>query len=211
MGERVENGHGARKHTIAVLVENRFGVLSRVAGLFSARGYNIESLSVGETLDPTVSRMTLVVRGDEFVIEQVVKQLHKLIDVIKVSDLTADSHVERELVLVRVNAEPQHRAEILRTADIFRAKVVDVTPATLTLEVTGDESKLDAIIELLRPLGIQEVVRTGKVAIARGSKTVRKRPEEKLGKGPDAARRRRDAMNQLDEPSRDPRVVGFVD
>ncbi len=207
----MENGHGARKHTIAVLVENRFGVLSRVAGLFSARGYNIESLSVGQTLDPTVSRMTLVVRGDEFVIEQVAKQLHKLIDVIKVIDLTQEDHVERELVLVRVNAEPQHRAEILRTVDIFRARVVDVTPATFTLEVTGDESKLDAIIELLRPMGIQEVVRTGKVAIARGSKTVRKRPEEKLGKGPDAARRRRDAMNQLDEPSRDPRVVGFVD
>ena len=202
---------GITKHTIAVLVENKFGVLSRVAGLFSARGYNIESLSVGETLDPTVSRMTLVVRGDEFVIEQVVKQLHKLIDVIKVIDLTREDHVERELVLVRVNAEPQHRAEILRTADIFRAKVVDVTPTTFTLEVTGDETKLDAIIELLRPMGIQELVRTGKVAIARGSKTARKRPDEKLGKGPDAARRRRDVMNQLEEQSRDPRVVGFVD
>jgi acetolactate synthase-1/3 small subunit len=193
----VHNGQGAKKHTIAVLVENRFGVLSRVAGLFSARGYNIESLSVGETLDPTVSRMTLVVRGDEFVIEQVVKQLHKLIDVIKVIDLTAEDHVERELVLMRVNAEPQHRAEILRTADIFRAKVVDVTPSTFTLEVTGDESKIDAIIELLRPVGIQELVRTGKVAIARASKTVRRRAEEKLGKPP--------------SPSRDPRVVGFVD
>ncbi len=192
----MQNGQGIRKHTIAVLVENKFGVLSRVAGLFSARGYNIESLSVGETLDPTVSRMTLVVRGDEFVIEQVMKQLHKLIDVIKVIDLTQENHVERELVLVRVNAEPQHRAEILRTADIFRAKVVDVTPTTFTLEVTGDESKLDAIIELLRPMGIQEVVRTGKVAIARGSKAMRKRAEERLGKP---------------KESRDPRVVGFVD
>jgi len=211
MESAVQNGHGVKKHTIAVLVENKFGVLSRVAGLFSARGYNIESLSVGETLDPTVSRMTLVVRGDEFVIEQVVKQLHKLIDVIKVIDLTREDHVERELVLVRVNAEPQHRAEILRTADIFRAKVVDVTPTTFTLEVTGDETKLDAIVELLRPMGIQELVRTGKVAIARGSKTARKRPDEKLGKGPDAARRRRDVMNQLEEQSRDPRVVGFVD
>ena len=207
----MQNGDGANKHTIAVLVENKFGVLSRVAGLFSARGYNIESLSVGETLDPTVSRMTLVVRGDQFVIEQVVKQLHKLIDVIKVSDLTQDSHVERELVLMRINAEPQHRTEILRTADIFRAKVVDVTPTTFTLEVTGDEEKLDAIIELLRPMGIQELVRTGKVAIARASKTARRPPEEKLGKGPDGGRRRRDAMNQLDEPSRDPRVVGFAD
>jgi acetolactate synthase-1/3 small subunit len=193
----VQNGQGAKKHTIAVLVENKFGVLSRVAGLFSARGYNIESLSVGETLDPTVSRMTLVVRGDEFVMEQAMKQLHKLIDVIKVIDLTVESHVERELVLIRVNAEPQHRAEILRTGDIFRAKVVDVTPTTLTLEATGDESKLDAIIELLRPMGIQELVRTGKVAIARGSKTARRRAEERLGKPK--------------VESRDPRVVGFAD
>src|SRR5919108_6028294 len=164
------NGSEPRKHTIAVLVENKFGVLSRVAGLFSARGYNIESLSVGETLDPTVSRMTIVVSGDEFIIEQVMKQLHKLIDVIKVSDLTDDSHVERELVLIRVNAEPQHRAEILRTADIFRARVIDVTPASFTLEATGDEGKIEALIELLRPMGIQELVRTGKVAIGRGPK-----------------------------------------
>jgi acetolactate synthase-1/3 small subunit len=210
----MQNGeHGARKHTIAVLVENRFGVLSRVAGLFSARGYNIESLSVGETLDPSVSRMTLVVRGDEFVIEQVLKQLHKLIDVIKVIDLTNENHVERELALMRVNAEPQHRAEILRTADIFRAKVVDVTANTFTLEVTGDQQKLDAIIELLRPVGIQELVRTGKVAIARGSKAARKRsPEERLGKAPDATgsgRPRRDRSG--DDQSREPRVVGFVD
>jgi acetolactate synthase-1/3 small subunit len=202
----VQNGQGVRKHTIAVLVENKFGVLSRVAGLFSARGYNIEALSVGETLDSSVSRMTLVVRGDELVLEQVVKQLHKLIDVIKVTDLTEEDHVERELVLMRVNAESQHRAEILRTADIFRAKVVDVTPSTLTLEVTGDESKLDAIIELLKPMGIQELVRTGKVAIARGSKTARRRSEEPLGKPADAQRRRQDG-----QISRDPRVTGFVD
>jgi acetolactate synthase-1/3 small subunit len=189
------NGNEPRKHTIAVLVENKFGVLSRVAGLFSARGYNIESLSVGETLDATVSRMTIVVRGDEFVIEQVMKQLHKLIDVIKVSDLTDDSHVERELVLIRVNAEPQHRAEILRTADIFRAKVVDVTPQSFTLEATGDEGKLEALIELLRPMGIQEIVRTGKVAIARGPKTRMRRAEP-----PRRAR-----------ISDDPKVVGFAD
>ena len=197
----MQNGTEPRKHTIAVLVENRFGVLSRVAGLFSARGYNIESLSVGETLDPTVSRMTLVVRGDEFVIEQVIKQLHKLIDVIKVTDLTEENHVERELVLMKVNAEPANRAEVLRTADIFRAKVVDVTPATFTLEVTGDEQKIDAIVELLRPFGIQELVRTGKVAIARGPKGKVRRAEERLGKAkePDRA------------PSQDPRVVGFAD
>ncbi len=191
----MQNGSEPRKHTIAVQVENRFGVLSRVAGLFSARGYNIESLSVGETLDPTVSRMTLVVRGDEFVIEQVTKQLHKLIDVIKVTDLTDESHVERELMLVRVNAEPANREEILRVADIFRAKVVDVTPVSFVLEATGDEGKLEALVELLRPMGIQELVRTGKVAIARGSKTRARRAE---------APRRPRAVD-------DPKVVGFAD
>jgi acetolactate synthase-1/3 small subunit len=197
------DGHEPRKHTIAVHVENRFGVLSRVANLFSARGYNIESLSVGETLDPTVSRMTIVVKGDEFVIEQVIKQLHKLIDVIKVQDLTDESHVERELVLIRVNAEPQHRAEILRTADIFRARVVDVTPLSFVLEATGDEEKLEALIELLRPMGIQELVRTGKIAIARGPKTRVRRPPEPRRRGgpPEAAVRAAD----------DPRVVGFAD
>jgi acetolactate synthase-1/3 small subunit len=201
---QTQNGREPRKHTIAVLVENRFGVLSRVAGLFSARGYNIESLSVGETMDPTVSRMTLVVRGDEFVIEQVIKQLHKLIDVIKVTDLTDESHVEREMILVKVNAEPQSRAEILRIADIFRAKVVDVTPGTYTLEATGDESKTGAILELLRPFGVQELVRTGKVAIARGPKTRLKRPEERLGK-PGAAGARQP------EPAADPKAIGFED
>jgi acetolactate synthase-1/3 small subunit len=190
------NGNEPRKHTISVLVENKFGVLSRVAGLFSARGYNIESLSVGETLDPSISRMTLVVSGDEFVIEQVTKQLHKLIDVIKVNDLTDESHVERELMLVRVNAEPQHRAEVMRTADIFRAKVVDVTPLSFVLEATGDEGKLEALIELLRPIGVQEIVRTGKVAIARGPKTRTRKAET-----PKPRARVGD----------DPRVVGFAD
>ncbi len=188
------NGGEPRKHTISVLVENRFGVLSRVAGLFSARGYNIESLSVGETLDASVSRMTIVVYGDDFVIEQVMKQLHKLIDVIKVTDLTEEDHVERELMLVRVNAEPQHRAEILRTADIFRARVVDVTPVSFTLEATGDDGKLEALVELLRPIGIQELVRTGKVAIARGPKT-----------------RRRRETGSRPRVSDDPRIVGFAD
>ncbi len=197
----MQNGSEPRKHTIAVLVENRFGVLSRVAGLFSARGYNIESLSVGETLDPTVSRMTLVVRGDEFVIEQVIKQLHKLIDVIKVTDLSEENHVEREMILVKVNAERTFRAEILRIADIFRAKVVDVTPVTYTLEATGEESKMTAIIELLRPFGIQELVRTGKVAIARGSKSRTRKVDEKLGKA-------REPAPPLKEPARD---IGFED
>ena len=191
------NNSEPQKHTIAVLVENRFGVLSRVAGLFSARGYNIESLSVGETLDPTVSRMTLVVRGDAFVIEQVIKQLHKLIDVIKVTDLTEENHVEREMILLKVNAEPTSRAEILRIADIFRAKVVDVTPATYTLEATGDESKVTAIVELLRPFGIQELVRTGKVAIARGAKTRSRRAEEKLGKVREPVPESRDAARDI--------------
>jgi len=150
---------------------------------------------VGEALDPSVSRMTIVVRGDEFVIEQVTKQLHKLIDVIKVSDLTDDSHVQRELVLVRVNAEPQHRAEILRTADIFRARVVDLTAVSFVLEATGEEGKLEAFIELLRPMGIQELVRTGTVAIARGPKTrTRKVETPRKTRGPE-----------------DPRVVGFAD
>ncbi len=197
----MQNGTEPRKHTIAVLVENRFGVLSRVAGLFSARGYNIESLSVGETLDPTVSRMTLQVRGDEFVIEQVIKQLHKLIDVIKVTDLTEEDHVERELGLIKINAEPANRAEILRIADIFRAKVVDVTPVSYTLEVTGDEQKITAIIELFRPFGIQELVRTGKVAIARGPKGKVRKVEEKLRKPSEPDR----------SISQDPRVVGFAD
>jgi acetolactate synthase I/III small subunit len=191
-----------RKHTIAVLVENKFGVLSRVAGLFSARGYNIESLSVGETLDPTVSRMTLVVRGDVFIIEQVIKQLHKLIDVIKVTDLSEEDHVEREMLLLKVNAEPTSRAEILRIADIFRAKVVDVTPTTYTLEVTGEEGKIEAIVDLLRPFGIQEIVRTGKVAIARSPKNRVRKVEEKLGKRPGPPAR---------PQPQDPKVVGFAD
>jgi len=141
------------------------------------------------------------VKGDAFVIEQVMKQLHKLIDVIKVIDLSEENHVEREMLLIKVNAEPSARAEILRIGDIFRAKVVDVTPNTYTLEATGEESKVEAIIELLRPFGIQEVVRTGKVAIARGPKTRLRKVEEKLGK------LRQGAGPQSD----DPRVVGFAD
>ena len=196
-GRRTEH----EKHTIAVLVENKFGVLSRVAGLFSARGYNIESLSVGETLDPSVSRMTLVVKGDAFVIEQVIKQLHKLIDVIKVTDLSEENHVEREMLLIKVNAEPAARAEILRIGDIFRAKVVDVTPSTYTLEVTGEESKIEAIIELLRPFGIQESCAPARWPSPAGPKTRLRRVEEKLGKP-------RDGRAAAAE---DPKVVGFAD
>lgn len=167
-----ENGE-VRRHTFAVLVENKFGVLGRITGLFSARGFNIESLSVAETEDTTVSRITLVTEGDDLILEQVNKQLNRLIDVIKVTDLSEEAHVDRELVLIKVHAEAeQMRSEVLRLADIFRAKVVDVTPKTYVLEVTGDEGKIRAAIELLKPLGIKEVVRTGKIAIARGQRVL---------------------------------------
>jgi acetolactate synthase-1/3 small subunit len=167
-----ENGE-VRRHTFAVLVENKFGVLGRITGLFSARGFNIESLSVAETEDPTVSRITLVTEGNDLILEQVNKQLNRLIDVIKVTDLSEEAHVDRELVLIKVHAEAeQMRSEVLRLADIFRAKVVDVTPKTYILEVTGDEGKIRAAINLLKPLGIKEVVRTGKIAIARGQRVL---------------------------------------
>jgi acetolactate synthase-1/3 small subunit len=156
------------RHTISVLVKNEFGVLSRVSGLFSARGFNIESLTVAETLDPQFSRMTIVTEGNEQIIEQILKQLRKLIDVIKVSDLTGKSFVERELALIKVRAEENTRAEVLRTVDIFRGKVVDVTSKTYTIEVTGTEDKIRAIIDLLRPMGIREITRTGRVAVPRG-------------------------------------------
>ena len=156
------------RHTISVLVENEFGVLSRVAGLFSGRGFNIESLSVAETLDPTVSRMTIVTSGNDQIIEQILKQLNKLISVIKVIDLTDTDTVDRELVLIKVNAEAETKPEVLRLVDIFRAKIVDVAPRCYTIEMTGDEEKINALLQLLKPIGIREIVRTGRVAIARG-------------------------------------------
>ena len=174
------------KHTLAVLVQNEFGVLSRVAGLFSARGYNIESLTVAETLDPKVSRMTIVTRGEEKIIEQITKQLNKLISVIKVVDLTELDHVEREMALIKVHAEGDSRAEVLRIGDIFRGKVVDVSPTSYTFEFTGVEEKIDAVINLLRPFGVREIVRTGKVAVARGagsSTEMRRRPRETEAEG----------------------------
>jgi len=158
------------KHTISVLVENEFGVLTRVAGLFSGRGFNIESLSVAPTLDPSISRMTIVTGGDEQILEQITKQLNKLIDTIKVIDFTGQDYVEREMALIKVTAEEETRAEVLRIADIFRAKVVDVTPRSYTVEITGAPAKVDAIIELLRPMGIKEVVRSGPVVLGRGAK-----------------------------------------
>jgi acetolactate synthase-1/3 small subunit len=156
------------RHTISVLVENEFGVLSRVAGLFSGRGFNIESLTVAETLDPTVSRMTIVTSGNDQIIEQILKQLNKLISVIKVIDLTDADTVDRELVLIKVNAEVETKPEVLRLVDIFRAKIVDVAPRCYTIEMTGDEEKINALLQLLKPIGIREIVRTGRVAIARG-------------------------------------------
>jgi acetolactate synthase I/III small subunit len=158
------------KHTISVLVENEFGVLTRVAGLFSGRGFNIESLSVAPTLDPSISRMTIVTSGDEQILEQITKQLNKLIDTIKVIDFTGQEYVEREMALIKVTAEEETRAEVLRIVDIFRAKVVDVTPRSYTVEITGAPAKVDAMVELLRPLGLKELVRSGPVVLGRGAK-----------------------------------------
>ncbi len=155
------------RHTISVLVENKFGVLSRVSGLFSGRGFNIESLSVGETLDPQVSLMTIVTSGDDQIIEQITKQLNKLIDVIKVVDFMEIEHVEREMVLIKVAPKKEDRVEVLKLAEIFRGRIVDSGPATYTIEVTGDEGKINAFIDIIKPFGIKEFVRTGKVAIAR--------------------------------------------
>lgn len=155
------------KHTISVLVENKFGVLARISGLFSGRGFNIDSLAVGETQDPTVSRMTIVVQGDDLVLEQVVKQLNKLIDVIKVIDMKGKEKVERELVLIKVSANQKTRSEIMQIVDIFRAKIVDVDHEKLTIEITGDDSKINGFLDLMRPFGIQEVARTGKIALLR--------------------------------------------
>ncbi|MGB3096638.1 MAG: acetolactate synthase small subunit [Candidatus Deferrimicrobiaceae bacterium] len=156
------------RHTISVLVENEFGVLSRVSGLFSGRGFNIESLSVAETQDPTVSRMTIVTSGNDQIVEQILKQLNKLVSVIKVVNLTNKETVNRELVLIKVNADPETKAEVLRLVDIFRAKIVDVATRCYTIEMTGDEEKINALLQLLKQIGIREIVRTGRVAIARG-------------------------------------------
>ncbi|MSN24429.1 MAG: acetolactate synthase small subunit [Geobacter sp.] len=158
------------QHTISVMVENEFGVLSRVASLFSGRGFNIDSLSVAPTNEEGLSRMTIVTRGDDKILEQINKQLNKLIDVLKVIDFTDGSGIEREMALIKVTAEDESRAEVLRVVDIFRAKIIDVTPKSYTIEATGNPLKIDAILDLLRPLGLKEVVRTGAVAIGRGAK-----------------------------------------
>jgi acetolactate synthase-1/3 small subunit len=155
------------RHTISVLVENKFGVLTRVAGLFSGRGYNIDSLNVAPTHDATASRMTIVTNGDESTIEQIVKQLNKLPDVLKVQDFRNSEYVDRELVLVKVGVDSKTRAEVMQITDIFRAKIVDVQPKSLTIEITGDESKVDKFLDLMNTFGVQELTRTGKAAMPR--------------------------------------------
>jgi len=157
-------------HVISVLVENKPGVLARVSGMFSGRGFNIHSLAVAPTLDPEYSRMTIVTHGKEQIIEQIIKQLRKLVNVVKVQDLTRGDYVDREMILIRVRATGPKRAEVLNLTDIFRAKVVDVTHDTVTIEVSGTQSKIEAILELLAPLGILDLLRTGMVAIQRARK-----------------------------------------
>ncbi|MBN1397276.1 MAG: acetolactate synthase small subunit [Bacteroidetes bacterium] len=156
-----------KQHTISLSVENHFGTLNRIAGLFAAKGYNIDSLTVGETEDAAISRMTIVTRGDDQIIEQILKQLNKLIDTIKVVDLTDEAFVDRELALVKVQCTPLTRMEIMQISEIFRTKVVDVSAKTLTIEATGSQLKVDAIINMLKPFGIKELARTGRVAIKR--------------------------------------------
>ncbi len=163
-------GGGKVKHTLAVLVENRPGVLSHVAGLFSRRGYNIESLAVGETDDSSVSRITLVVEGDAKIIEQVSKQLNKQVEVIKVNDITEEETVDRQLLLLKVNADIAVRQEIMQIVEIFRCRIVDIGRRSLIVEATGDDAKIQAIIKSLQPFGIMELVRTGRVSIVRGQK-----------------------------------------
>ncbi|HIH26712.1 MAG: acetolactate synthase small subunit [Methanoregulaceae archaeon] len=163
-----------KPHTLSVLVENKAGVLSRVSGLFSRRGYNIESLAVGTCEEPGTSRITIVCIGDDAGIEQVMKQLNKLIDVIKVSDITENERVERELALIKVNAEPgTSRAEIMQLATIFRAQIIDVGTKTIILSVAGDTDKIDALEKLLNQYGVKELVRTGRIAMLRGTKAVK--------------------------------------
>ncbi len=161
------------KHTIAVIVENKSGALTRIAGLFSRRSFNIDSLSVGATDNPDYSRMTITVHGDRDVLEQVIKQLSKLINVIRVSELEPGESVERELAIVKVNADKESRSEIMQIVNIFRAKIIDVSQRSMIIEVTGDEEKIDAMVQLLRQFGIKEIARTGKVSMVRGAKVIK--------------------------------------
>lgn len=156
------------EHVISVLVENRFGVLAHIAGMFSGRGYNIDSLTVGETIDPLISRMTIVLRGDNEIVSQIVKQLNRQVDVVEVKDLTGTSFVDRELVLVKVQACSKRRAEIVEIAHLFRSKIVDVQADSLTVEAIGDRGKLQALLALLAEYGISDIVRTGRIGMSRG-------------------------------------------
>lgn len=149
------------------MVENKFGALTRIAGLFSGRGYNIDTLNVGPTHDPNTSRMTIVTRGDDATLEQIVKQLNKLVDVLQVQDFREGEYVDRELILIKVSVDSKSRAEVMQITDIFRAKIVDVQPASLTIEITGDESKTEKFVQLMRTFGVLELTRTGKVALPR--------------------------------------------
>jgi acetolactate synthase-1/3 small subunit len=155
------------RHTISVLVENKFGVLTRVAGLFSGRGYNIDTLNVAPTEDPNTSRMTIVTRGDDSTLEQIVKQLEKLVNVLEVDDFREGEYIDRELVLVKVSVDARSRAEVMQITDIFRAKIVDVQPKTLTIEITGNESKIGKFLDLMKTFGVLDLTRTGKVALPR--------------------------------------------
>ena len=159
------------KHTISVLVENKFGVLARIATLFAARGFNIDSLAVGETEDPQISRMTIIVKGDDRTLEQVEKQLNKLIDVIKVYDYKHTPHIESDIALIKVDANKSNKAEITRIAESFEAKVVDIAEDSVIVELTGDEQRIQDAINKLRPFGLKEMVRTGVIAMARGNKS----------------------------------------
>ena len=155
------------RHILSVLVENKFGALTRISGLFSGRGFNIDTLNVAPTQDPTQSRMTVVVKGDDAVLEQIIKQLNKLVDAIKVQDFRDGEYVDRELVLLKVGVDTKSRPEVMQICDIFRAKIVDVAHKTLTVEITGNESKISAFLDLMEPFGIRDITRTGKVAMPR--------------------------------------------
>jgi acetolactate synthase-1/3 small subunit len=161
------------RHILSILVENEAGALSRISGLFSARGYNIESLTVAPTEDPTMSRMTVVTVGSDDVIEQITKQLNKLIEVVKVVDLSEAAHIERELMLIKVRATGKDREEMKRLADIFRGRIIDVTEGTYTIELTGTVAKLDAFIQAIEPTSIMETVRTGASGIGRGERILK--------------------------------------
>jgi len=157
------------RHILSVLVDNKPGVLTRVAAMFSRRGYNIDSIAVGPEREPGVSRMTIVVHGDDEILEQINKQLNKLIDVIKITDLTVTNHVEREMMMIRVKATASNRSEVMQICDIFRGHIVDVSQDSLMIEITGAEGKLQGILDLLQKFGIMEIARTGKIGLSRGT------------------------------------------